>query len=119
MPRMTPAELHKLLTDAVMAAHRELATAADAEFHDPSVRRAFEILTEAMDRVMLAASEAYPDDPDVAGLIAHVHQPPEQLDACSCTCHSDGHGHREWPLLTDFVGGVTACSRCRPKHKAA
>jgi hypothetical protein len=116
---MTPAELHKLLTDALIAAQRELANAATTEFPDPSVQRAHEILKHAMDRVMLAASQAYPDDPDVAGLIAHIHQPLEQLDACSCPCHSDGHGMREWPLLDNVVGEITACSQCRPKHKAA
>lgn len=113
MNPMTPAELHKLLTEAVIAAHQELANVS--EHADPSVRRAFEVLTAAIDRIIHAANEAYPDRADVATVIADIHGQ-RRLEGCPCPCHSDGHGQREWPLLTDSVARVTACSQCRADH---
>jgi hypothetical protein len=116
MKPMTPAELHKLLTEAVIGAHQELADVL--EHADPSVRRAHAILTAAIDRVMHAAHESHPDEADVGAVVADIHDR-RTADACPCSCHSDGHGHREWPLLTDSVGRITACSRCRPDHDRA
>lgn len=113
MTPMTPAELHKLLTDAVIAAHQELESVT--EYTDPGVRRASDILTSAIDRIIHAANEAYPQSADVGGIVAHIHDH-RRLESCPCTCHADGHGQREWPLLTDSVARVTACSQCRADH---
>lgn len=109
---MTPAELHKLLVDTVVAAHQELSSIS--ELSDPAVVRAYELLTSAIDRVLNAAHEAHPDEADVDGVVAEIHR--RRLEACACSCHSDGHGQREWPLLTDSVARITACSSCRDDH---
>lgn len=114
MKPMTPAELHKLLIDAVAAAHEQLASVTDET--DPAVERARDILTAAIDRVINAANETHPDRADVGDVVADIHDR-RRLDACACTCHSDGHGNREWPLLADSVGLITACSRCREDHE--
>ena len=113
---MTPAELHKLLVEAVAAAHQELANASDKA--DPAVMRAHAILTSAINRVIHAAHEAFADQADVAKVVADIHDR-RRMEACPCSCHSDGQGNREWPLLTDSVGRVTACSRCREDHERA
>jgi hypothetical protein len=113
MKPMTPAELHTLLTDAIMGAHQELVNVPEPA--DPGVRRAYEILTAAIDRVIQAAHDAFPDQADVGAVVADIHDH-RTADACSCPCHTDGHGHREWPLLTDSVARITACSQCRPTH---
>ena len=112
MTPMTPAELHKLLVAAVVGAHQELASVG--EFADPAVVRASEILTSAIDRVLHAANEAHAADADVADLVANIHR--RRMEACACSCHSDGHGQREWPLITDSVARITACSSCRDEH---
>ena len=114
MKPMTPAELHRLLVDAVAQAHQEL-TSVTGET-DPAVERARDILTSAIDRVIHAANEANPDDADVGAVVADIHDR-RRMEACSCPCHSDAHGNREWPLLADSVGLVTACSRCREDHE--
>ena len=114
MKPMTPAELHKLLVDAVARAHQELASVTGET--DPAVERARDILTSAIDRVIHAANEANPDDADVGSVVADIHDR-RRVEACACPCHSDGHGNREWPLLADSVGLVTACSRCREDHE--
>jgi len=114
MKPMTPAELHKLLVEAVAQAHQELASVTGET--DPAVDRAREILTSAIDRVIHAANEANPDDADVGSVVADIHDR-RRMEACACPCHSDGHGNREWPLLADSVGLVTACSRCREDHE--
>jgi hypothetical protein len=109
---MTPAELHKLLLDTVVGAHKELATVG--EFADPAVLRAIELLTSAINRVLHVANEAHADEADVADVVANIHR--GRIEACACPCHSDGHGHREWPLLTDSVARITACANCREDH---
>ena len=109
---MTPAELHKLLVDTLIGAHRELASVS--EFADPAVIRAFELLTSTVDRVLQAANASHADEADVASLVASIHR--RRIEACACSCHSDGHGQREWPLLTDSVARITACSTCREDH---
>lgn len=114
MNPMTPAELHKLLVEAVAAAHEELSSVSDEA--DPAVIRARDILTSAIDRVLHAASEAHADQADIAGVVADIHGR-RRTEACACPCHSDGHGHREWPLLADTVGRITACSQCRDDHE--
>jgi hypothetical protein len=114
MTPMTPAELHKLLVEAVAAAHHELASLAEET--DPAVTRARDILTSAIDRVIHAANETDPERADVGAVIADIHDR-RRPEACACPCHSDGHGHREWPLLVDMVGRITACSRCREDHE--
>jgi hypothetical protein len=116
MHPMTPAELHKLLVEAVVAAYQELEKASGGS--DPAARRAHEILTAAINRVVHAAHEAFAEQADVAAVIADIHDR-RRMEACACECHSDGHGNREWPLLTDSVGLVTACSRCREAHERA
>ena len=112
MTPMTPAELHKLLVDTVVGAHQELESIS--EFADPAVRRAYDLLTSAIDRVLHAADAAHRDEADVADLVANIHR--RRMEACSCSCHSDGHGQREWPLLTDSVARITACTSCREDH---
>jgi len=114
MRPMTPAELHKLLVDAVAAAHQELSSVEDES--EPAVARAREILTSAIDRVINAANEADPESADVGDVVADIHDR-RRLEACSCPCHADGHGNREWPLLADPVGRMTACSQCREDHE--
>lgn len=114
MKPMTPAELHKLLIDTVVAAHQELESAQD----DPAVRRAHDLLTSAINRVIHAAHRSYTERADVGGVVADIHDR-RRMEACPCSCHSDGHGNREWPLLSDSVGLVTACSRCREDHERA
>ena len=116
MKPMTPAELHKLLVDAVAAAHQELSSVSDDA--DPAVARARDILTSAIDRVINAANEAHPERADVGDVVAEIHDH-RRLEACACTCHTDGHGNREWPLLVDPVGRMTACSQCREAHERA
>jgi hypothetical protein len=112
MTPMTPAELHKLLVDTVVGAHQELASIS--EFADPAVTRAYDILTAAIDRVLHAAHAAHPEEADLDGVVASIHS--RRVEACGCSCHSDGHGQREWPLLTDSVGRITACASCREDH---
>ena len=116
MKPMTPAELHALLMETVVAAQQELASAA--EHDDPAVRRAYDILTSAINRVIHAAHQSYTERADVGGVVADIHDR-RRMEACPCSCHSDGHGHREWPLLSDSVSLVTACSRCREDHERA
>jgi hypothetical protein len=116
MKPMTPAELHKLLMETVVAAHQELESASD--HLDPAARRAHEILTSAINRVIHAAHRSHAERADVGGVVADIHDR-RRMEACPCSCHSDGHGNREWPLLTDSVGLVTACSRCRDDHERA
>jgi hypothetical protein len=116
MHPMTPAELHKLLVEAVVAAHQELENSADLD--NPAVRRAQNILTSAINRVIHAAHKGYRDQADVAAVVADIHDR-RRMEACPCTCHTDMHGNREWPLLTDSVGLVTACSKCREDHERA
>lgn len=116
MHPMTPSELHKLLIEAIAAAHQELA-GADAH-EDPAVRRAHEILTSAIDRVIHAAHEAHSAQANLGAVVADIHRQ-RRVEACPCTCHSDGNGNREWPLLADSVGSITACSRCREDHERA
>ena len=116
MHPMTPAELHKLLIEAISAAHQEL-TGGD-EHEDPAVRRAHSILTSAIDRVIHAAHEADAAQANLGAVVADIHQH-RRMEACPCTCHSDGQGNREWPLLGDSVGHITACSRCRDDHERA
>lgn len=111
MKSMTPAELHKLLTEAVIGAQQELAKVSGHE--NPHVRRAYELLTSAMDRVIYAAHQAYPDRPDISAALGTT----AELAACPCDCHSDRQGRREWPLLSDSLGEITACSRCRDEHR--
>ena len=116
MPPMTPAELHKLLVEAMVAAHQELDQTSDLA--DPAVRRAHEILTTAINRVIHAAHESHAERADVGDVVADIHDR-RRMEACPCACHSDGQGNREWPLLADSVGRVTACSRCRDDHDRA
>ena len=116
MKPMTPAELHKLLMETVVAAHQELGNASDHD--DPAVRRAHELLTTAINRVIHAAHRSYTERADVGSVVADIHDR-RGMEACGCACHSDGHGNREWPLLADSVGLVTACSRCREDHERA
>lgn len=114
MKPMTPAELHKLLVDAVAAAHQELSSIEGET--DPAVDRARDILTSAIDRVINAANETHPDRADVGDVVADIHDH-RRMEACACTCHGDGRGNREWPLLTDAVARMTACSQCRDDHE--
>lgn len=114
MKPMTPAELHKLLVEAVALAHQELASITEET--DPAVTRARDILTSAIDRVIHAANEAHAERADVGDVVADIHDH-RRMEACACPCHSDGRGNREWPLLTDSVGLMTACSRCREDHE--
>jgi hypothetical protein len=114
MKPMTAAELHKLLVDAVAAAHQELSSVTDET--DPAVGRARDILTSAIDRVMLAANGSNPERADVGDVVADIHDR-RRMEACSCPCHADGRGNREWPLLVDPVGRMTACSQCREDHE--
>jgi len=115
MKSMTPAELQKLLTEAVIGAQQELASVAT---HDnPHARRAFELLTSAMDRVILAAHQAYPNRADISAAVGTVQEARGESAACACDCHADRQGRREWPLLTDSLGEITACSRCRDEHR--
>ena len=114
MKPMTPAELHKLLVDAVAAAHQEL-TNVEGDT-DPAVTRARDILMSAIDRVIHAANEADPERANVGDVVADIHDR-RRMEACACPCHSDAHGNREWPLLVDSVGLITACSRCRDDHE--
>jgi hypothetical protein len=116
MKPMTPAELHKLLMETVVAAHQELEGATEPA--EPAVRRAHDILTSAINRVIHAAHRSYGEPADVGSVVADIHDR-RRMEACPCPCHSDGHGNREWPLLTDSVGLVTACSRCREDHERA
>ena len=116
MNPMTPAELHKLLVEAVVAAHQELERLSEQS--DPAARRAHEILTAAINRVIHAAHESFAERADVAAVVADIHDL-RRMEACSCTCHSDVNGNREWPLLTDSVALVTACSKCRDAHERA
>lgn len=110
---MTSAELHKLLTQAVIGAQQELASGG---YDSPHVRRAYELLTSVMNRVIYAAHHAYPDRVDFAAAMRVAHDVRGEFGACPCACHSDGHGRREWPLLSDAVGEITACARCRDDH---
>lgn len=117
MKRMTAAELHKLLTEAIMGAHQELSRSPSHD--DLHVRRAHEILTSVMDRIIFAAHRAYPDRADISAAIP-LHDPRRAIvEACPCDCHADGQGRREWPLVTDSLGEITACSRCRDSHRLA
>jgi len=114
MKRMTPAELQKLLTDAVIGAHQELERAGH---ENPHVRQAYELLTAAMDRVICAAHQAYPDRTDLSAAVKSINDSRGELAACPCECHSDRQGRREWPLMSDSLGEITACSRCRDNHQ--
>jgi hypothetical protein len=115
MKHMTPAELHKLLTEAVIGAHQELSSVAS---HDnPHVRRAYELLTSTMDRVIFAAHQANPDRSDISAAVGTAHHSRGESDACGCDCHADRQGRREWPLMTDSLGEITACSLCRDEHR--
>ena len=114
MKPMTPVELHKLLVDAVAAAHRELVSVSDET--DPAIGRARDILTSAIDRVIHAASKTHAETADLGAVVADIHEQ-RRTEACACDCHSDGRGNREWPLLVDEVGRMTACSRCRDDHE--
>lgn len=114
MKRMTPAELQKLLTEAVMGAHQEL---EQVGHENPHVRQAYELLTMAMDRVIYAAHQAYPDRPDISAAVDQIRDARGELSACPCECHTDRQGRREWPLLNDSLGEITACSRCRDDHQ--
>jgi len=116
MNPMTPAELHKLLVEAMMAAHKELEKVADHD--DPAVRRAHDVLSSAINRVIHAAHEAHGEQADVGAVVADIHDR-RRMEACGCSCHADGHGNREWPLLSDSVARVTACTRCRDDHERA
>lgn len=117
MKRMTPAELHKLLTEAIMGAHQELSRSPSHD--DLHVRRAHEILTSVMDRIIFAAHHAHPERADISAAIPR-HDPHRPLaEACPCHCHADNLGRRDWPLLTDTLGEITACSRCRDAHRVA
>jgi hypothetical protein len=115
MKPMTPSELHRLLLETIVAAHQEL---DGTDQTDPAVQRAHEILTSAINRVIHAAHQAYTERADVGAVIADIHDR-RRMEACGCSCHSDGQGNREWPLLSDSVGLVTACSRCREDHERA
>ena len=116
MKPMTPAELHKLLVETVVAAHQELDSISDPA--DPAVRRAHDILASAINRVIHAAHESHSERADVADVVADIHDR-RRMEACGCECHADGNGNREWPLLSDSVGLVTACTRCREAHERA
>jgi hypothetical protein len=115
MKPMTPAELHRLLLETIVAAHQELDSMAERT--DPAVNRARDILTSAINRVIHAAHQSYTERADVGSVVADIHD--HRMEACGCVCHSDGQGNREWPLLSDSVGRVTACSRCRDDHERA
>ena len=115
MRKMTPPELNKLLVDAIMRAHQEL-TATD-QHDDPHVRHAYDLLTSAMDRVISAGHLAFPHQADISAAIASIQDPHRDPTACPCECHSDGQGRRDWPLLTDALGEITACSACREDHE--
>ena len=116
MKPMTPAELHRLLLETIVAAHQELDSLSERA--DPAVNRAHDILTSAINRVIHAAHRSHTERADVGDVVADIHDR-RHMEACPCSCHSDGQGNREWPLLSDSVGRVTACSRCRDDHERA
>src|SRR6185503_2703690 len=71
MKPMTPAELHRLLLETIVAAHQELDSISERT--DPAVNRARDILTSAINRVIHAAHKSYAERADVGSVVADIH----------------------------------------------